>query len=474
MYTLRSARLTLLFGLALSVFAQTAKRPLNHRDYDGWRTIQSQALSRDGKFLAYSLVPEEGDGQLVVRNLATGQEIRENCGSAPPAGPESGEETPSEGPPAVRGIRIVFTHDNAFLVAGAFPSKAETDQAKKDHKRADEMPRNGMIIVDLSTLKATRVPDVASFEVPELGASFAAYLHGPKPRAGAGAAPDDGQDQARRAGGSAAGGRARNRYGSDLVLRDLRSGKERTFDDVLEYSMAKDAGTLLYAVRSRKEDTDGLYSVVPGTDAAPVSLLAGKGRYTKLTWDFAGRRLAFLSDRDDQASKPPKFKAYLWDRSGAPAEVISTATAGFHAGYGILDRGPVSFSRDGSHLFVSCAPLEEIAALEKEPAPARQRWFPRMRRSSRICGAGKMTTYSPCRRSAQRRTGRVPTARCTAWRTGNFFSFPIPRWRAFFRATTAAWRWARTIAPTGAWWITTETIPTSTWWIRRRAPGNSR
>ena len=370
MYTLRSARLTLLFGLALAVFAQTAKRPLNHRDYDGWRTIQSQALSRDGKFLAYALVPEEGDGQLVVRNLASGQEIRENCGSAPPAGPESGEETPSEGPPAIRGIRIAFTHDNAFLVAGAFPSKAETDQAKKDHKRADEMPRNGMIIVDLSTLKATRVPDVASFEVPELGASFAAYLHGPKPRSGAGAAPDDGQDQARRAGGGAAGGRARNRYGSELVLRDLRSGKERTFDDVLEYSMAKDAGTLLYAVRSRKEDTDGLYSVVPGTDAAPVSLLAGKGRYTKLTWDFAGRRLAFLSDRDDQASKPPKFKAYLWERSGAPAEVISTATAGFHAGYGILDRGPVSFSRDGSHLFVSCAPLEEIAALEKEPAPA--------------------------------------------------------------------------------------------------------
>src|SRR5262249_31339673 len=42
---------------------------------------------------------------------------------------------------------------------------------------------------------------------------------------------------------------------------------------------------------------------------------------------------------------------------------------GFHAGYGILDRGPINFSRDGSRLFLSCAPLAEIAALEKEPAP---------------------------------------------------------------------------------------------------------
>src|SRR5580698_9730775 len=64
--------------------AQT-KRPLHHRDYDGWNSIQSQVLSRDGKFLAYALFPEDGDGSLVVRNLATGKELRENAGSPPPA-----------------------------------------------------------------------------------------------------------------------------------------------------------------------------------------------------------------------------------------------------------------------------------------------------------------------------------------------------------------------------------------------------
>ena len=369
MQTLRSVRFTLIFGLALSVLAQTAKRPLNHRDYDSWRTIQSQALSRDGKFLAYSLVPEEGDGQLVVRNLATGKELREDCGSAPPAGENSGEEPPAEGPPAVRGIRIVFTHDNSFLIASAFPPKAETEKARKAHKGPGEMPRNSMILVDLATFAATRIPDVASFEVPELGDGFVAYLRGPKPRSGGGTPAEGGEDQARGR-GAAGAGRARNQFGSDLVLRDLRPAKERTFADVMEYSMAKDAKALLYAVRSQKSETDGLYSVAPGTDAAPASLLGGKGHYTKLTWDFAGNRLAFLSDRDDQASKPAKFKAYIWDRKGAPAEVISTATAGFRSGYGILDRGPVSFSRDGSHLFVSCAPLEEISALEKEPSPA--------------------------------------------------------------------------------------------------------
>ena len=52
-----------LFAVAVAAIAQSAaKRPLNHRDYDSWRTIQGQVLSRDGKFLAYTMFPQDGDG----------------------------------------------------------------------------------------------------------------------------------------------------------------------------------------------------------------------------------------------------------------------------------------------------------------------------------------------------------------------------------------------------------------------------
>ena len=86
MYTLRLSRFLLVLVFALAGIAQTtAKRPLHHKDYDGWRAIQGQTLSHDGKFLAYSLFPEEGDGEIVVRNLATGKESRESAGALPPA-----------------------------------------------------------------------------------------------------------------------------------------------------------------------------------------------------------------------------------------------------------------------------------------------------------------------------------------------------------------------------------------------------
>ena len=369
---MRFRTVSLFLSLALAASAQT-KRPLEHRDYDGWRTIQSQALSRDGKFLAYGVFPEEGDGELIVRNLATGKELREGAGAIPPAPDNTNFEAPAEqGPAAARGIRVAFTHDNRYLISTAFPPKAEVDKAKKERKRPDEMPRGSMIIVDLTSMSATRVADVASFEVPELGASFVAYLKGPK--AGENAAPPTNQDsfadQGRGRGGNAAAGRGRAKYGSDLVLRDLPAAKERTFEDVAEYSISKDAKALVFAVASHKEESNGVYDATPGNDGAPAALLSGKGRYTKLTWDFSQKELAFLSDRDDAASKPAKFKAYLWDRAGSPVELVSNSTAGFHAAWAIFDRGPISFSRDGAKLFVSCAPIEEIAEAERETPPA--------------------------------------------------------------------------------------------------------
>jgi dipeptidyl aminopeptidase/acylaminoacyl peptidase len=80
--------------------------------------------------------------------------------------------------------------------------------------------------------------------------------------------------------------------------------------------------------------------------------------------------MAFLSDRDDVASKPAKYKIYLWDRkSASPAELVSEATPGFRSGFAIFERGAVNFSRDGSRLFLSAAPLATIVAAESETPP---------------------------------------------------------------------------------------------------------
>ena len=111
LYTATALLIVCVFGLIFTNFdlttkAQqapaskaTSKRPLTHQDYDGWRSIQGQTLSRDGKFIAYVLAPQDGDGEIVVRNLASGVEWRYGRGWRPPTPQPDGGETP--GPPAL-------------------------------------------------------------------------------------------------------------------------------------------------------------------------------------------------------------------------------------------------------------------------------------------------------------------------------------------------------------------------------------
>src|ERR1043166_5145492 len=73
-----------LFATMLST-QQTApaKRPLTHQDYDSWRSITASPLSRDGTFVAYAYKPQDGGGQLVVRNTArdaAGRSGHKRCG----------------------------------------------------------------------------------------------------------------------------------------------------------------------------------------------------------------------------------------------------------------------------------------------------------------------------------------------------------------------------------------------------------
>ncbi len=379
-FLLRAAAWALPAVLLPFLPAQTGKRPLNHHDYDGWRTIGSQHLSADGKFLAYSIFPQEGDGEVVTRNLVTGKEQREPAGSRPqPQGAAVPEEGPPPPPP---NVNIVFSSDSRTLVFSTFPSKADTDKAKKEKKTAAQMPKGGMVIVDLASGKTTRVDRVKRFQMPEKAAGYLAYLReAPEPGAGQPQQPakenlGDEADQRGGRGGRGGGGGtgARPEFGTDLVLRNLADSSERTFSDVAEFTFSEDGKQLVYAVSAHDTSKNGVFAARPGAADSPAALLDGKGKYLKLTWDENQTQLAFLSDRDDASSKQPKFKLYRWDRQAAAATILASAeTPGFRKEFVISDKGTLAFSRDGSRVFFACAPPPPEKKPEAEDDPTEEK-----------------------------------------------------------------------------------------------------
>ncbi|MFN2405734.1 MAG: prolyl oligopeptidase family serine peptidase [Pyrinomonadaceae bacterium] len=373
----RSVALLCTFALLVTMaYAQApataTKRALTHQDYDSWRSISAHQISRDGKFVAYAYVPQDGDGEIVVRNIATGVDWRAPRGYRPPVPPpdDPGTNVAEIQAEQARLLRPVFTADSRFLVFGTEPTKAELNKAKKEKRKPEDMPKNGLSIMDLSNGTVTKIEKVKTFRVPEDGSGFIAYLFEPqpeeKPSVPAGEQNPPPQPTPRPGRSS-----KKKEYGSELVLRNMSTSAERKFSDALDFTISKDAKTLIYTVSSRKEETNGIFAVNTEIDGPPTALLSGKGKYQRLTWDEDNTQIAFISDKEDAAAKQPKFRVYHWNLKDPQAnEIVSTGSANFPKEMVISERGNLSFSLDGSRLFIGSAPPPEPEKNPDEELPA--------------------------------------------------------------------------------------------------------
>jgi dipeptidyl aminopeptidase/acylaminoacyl peptidase len=356
------------------------KRPLTQNDYDSWRHIQNQQLSNDGHFLAYALFPQEGDGELIVRNLVTGKEWRQPIGELPPPPPpNNANPTAEEAPTPPPGIAVKFSADSRTLVFSTFAPHAEVEQAKRAKRKPEDMPKGDLVIIDLTSGAVFRAPRIKSFQIPTKANGYVAYLQAPAPSEKSvntkPSEPSAAESQTAETQPAATDEQPRPKKieTGDLTLRALSDGAERKFPDVTEYTLSKDAKALVYATASKKADSSGVYAVTPGDSAAPVALLSGKGKYSKLAWDEEQTRLAFVSDRDDAASRQPRFKLYDWDRRAAAAtELVSSETPGFKPGWIISDKANITFSKDGDRIFFGAAP-KPPAPKPPDPTPADER-----------------------------------------------------------------------------------------------------
>ncbi|HEV3142029.1 MAG TPA: hypothetical protein VGY57_15995, partial [Vicinamibacterales bacterium] len=318
-----------LVGVAPSAQQSPHKKPITHDVYDSWKTIQGTKISRDGTWVAYALVPQDGDGELVVRNLKTNAEYR-----------------------APRGRDPIITPDGKFVVFAKAPVKADVDKARKAKRRPDDMPKSGVGIVDLTSGQVTTIAEhVKSFRLPEEPVRFVAYVTAPEPAEGARRPqPSDEERPASRL--------KKHDPGTDLIVRDLASGAQTTVAEVAEYAVAKDGSAIAYSVSSKTPANEGAF-IRRIADGSTKALTTGAGDYKGFAFDGKISQVAFISNRDEftnvASRAAPRFKLYHATMNATSASELNVPAETRAGPIAVSENGRLEFSKDGARLFFGTA-----------------------------------------------------------------------------------------------------------------------
>ncbi len=140
---MRCIRRTIFLGLAALVpaaaTAQHAKRAMEHDVYNEWRSIDGEQLSPDGQWVAYSLTVADGDAALEVRSVSTDQVFA-----------------------IPRGVSPEFSANSRLVAFTIKPADTLVKQARLDKTSPDDMPKDSLGYIDLTTGNMTRVGRVKS------------------------------------------------------------------------------------------------------------------------------------------------------------------------------------------------------------------------------------------------------------------------------------------------------------------------
>lgn len=369
-------RISFLFvSLFLCSMLLAQKKPLDHSVYDGWQHIGEKLISNDGRWIVYTIDPQEGDNELVIQ--AAGNAYKKSI---------------------PRGYNAVITDDSRYLIFKIKPFYKDTREARIKKKKPEDFPKDSLGIIELGKEEVWKTEKVKGYKIPAKYAGWVAYqLDKPMDQPGKPRTTDNGtgrkvtdslnrvidslkavissmpekknrrkDDNAEETGfedadGDEVSGPAAER-GNDMVLRNLHTGDEVYFIKTLEYYFSKTGGKLLVEKARDPLDSSSSHSVlVYDLQDGKTTMLSREGNdFKNFAMTDDGSKIAFLAERNARPKDLQKFYRIWYYTSGMDSAVLlaDKNTEGMHLGMTVSEFGNLNFSKSGKRLFFGVAPIQ--------------------------------------------------------------------------------------------------------------------
>lgn len=300
--------------LSSNLFAQ--KRKLEPTDYGQWQSISTTRLSADGKWFAYRVNLENGNEWLTIKKIGSDSTDKHTFSHA-------------EEPTFTKNSRWA-----AFLIG---TSQQELKELKKEKKNF----HFDMGLMDLQTARVDTFKDVQHFTFSNDGQFLVMQKY-----------PQNGP----------------HHPGTDLVLRNLTKGTNQLIGNVTEYAFNKTGNQLAVILESSHNLGNGvqLYSLKSNNFFV---LDSDTTRFTNLSWDADGTRLAFLKAFNNKNFKDPSYQIYVFQDIAHPGQKMifdQRQVADFPDSFRIVNYRDLQWSSNHKTIFFGIKKWETANKVHKK------------------------------------------------------------------------------------------------------------
>ena len=380
-------------------FLLAQKKPLDHSVYDSWQSIGERMISNDGKWVVYTINVQEGDNELVIQSAAADAKYKKSI---------------------ARGYNAVISEDSRFAIFKIRPSYKETREARIKKKKPDDMPKDSFAVVELGKDSVYKVAKAKTYKVPEKGFGWVAYhlekkpepekpkatsadatnkktidslkrkidsllvivsqpnvVTGKKKKIGSEDKDDSAEmitdnyeidshvsrltsDESDAEGDDPA--TPATPEGTDLILKNLLTGEEKTFSLVSEYYFDKKGTRLLLETTRNSKDSLSKASIliIDLGSLGKKMISTGGNDFKNFSFSEDGSQLAFVAERNAKPKDLQKFYKlwYYKDGMDTASMIADKNSVGMKLGMSVSEFGTVSFSKSGKRLFFGTAEIQ--------------------------------------------------------------------------------------------------------------------
>ena len=334
---MKNVFLSIIFCSCLVTISFAQDKKMDQSVYDIWNRITNNQISADGQWLKYNAEPEDADQHLYLYNT------------------ESDKTYHFE-----RAQRASFDANSNILVYKLVPAKYLVDSLKLAKVKKDNMPKDSLVIVNLSSMVSDTIANVSNFKIPEHGGSYVAYKMEKR---------DIKKDTTlvKKEG---------SENGTRLFVYDHSKDSTLNYEYVKNYLWSEYNNNLLIHTTGMDTINENSVDIVNLQDYGLTNVISAEGDYYKFTFDEKGEQLAFVLDQDTTKIKNRPYQLHLWQK-GSDTEIVADTSSQFLAkDWQIAHSKSLVFSDNGSRLYFQMRPkpLEKDTTILDEDKAVVEIW----------------------------------------------------------------------------------------------------